>query len=87
MIFDPVKNVWIGNESELTKFRNGPTLIQPKKQTDQVEVVGDMVFDPVEKVWKGNDKALEKFKGANRPALITQLHNANERIEKKRNDF
>lgn len=83
MEYDPVRNIWIGNEKELLKFqRITPALIANISAKDQVQVIGDMVFDPVNKVWRGNEKELAKFKSNTRPALITQLNPSHEPIEK-----
>jgi len=71
MEFDPIKNVWIGNDEELSVFqRPTPGLIANINQFKGESQVGDMVFDPKEQVWKGNERVLTKF-SSNRPALIT----------------
>eukprot|EP01114_Cavostelium_apophysatum_P013418 TRINITY_DN3249_c0_g1_i3.p1 TRINITY_DN3249_c0_g1~~TRINITY_DN3249_c0_g1_i3.p1 ORF type:complete len:668 (-),score=169.09 TRINITY_DN3249_c0_g1_i3:46-2049(-) len=82
MEFDPIRNIWIGNERELNVFQRANPALITNMGRNQVQVVGEMVFDPVELKWKGNEKDLSKFKSTNRPALISQLNPVNEVIEK-----
>lgn len=66
MEFDPIKNVWLGNEKDLAVFRPTPAyLIQPKTTNlSKNQKVGEMEFDAVEKVWRGNEKDLKRFSNA-----------------------
>jgi len=84
MEFDPIKNVWLGNEKDLAVFRPTPAyLIQPKTTNlSKNQKVGEMEFDAVEKVWRGNEKDLKRF--SNAPSFLpassynqTELHEQN----------
>ncbi|PRP89184.1 hypothetical protein PROFUN_01904 [Planoprotostelium fungivorum] len=65
MEYDPVRNVWTGNEQELDVFQKVggaiPLIRNVGHDKDKPQVVGDMVFDPVEQKWIGNEKDLKKF--------------------------
>eukprot|EP01117_Protostelium_nocturnum_P016198 TRINITY_DN6362_c0_g1_i1.p1 TRINITY_DN6362_c0_g1~~TRINITY_DN6362_c0_g1_i1.p1 ORF type:complete len:796 (+),score=352.81 TRINITY_DN6362_c0_g1_i1:121-2388(+) len=82
MEFDPVRNIWVGNEEDLDVFhRAAPALISNmNNQSNQVQVIGDMTFDPVERVWRGNEKDLKKFNG--NIGLISQIKPTSEPIVK-----
>ncbi|EGG13853.1 hypothetical protein DFA_11614 [Cavenderia fasciculata] len=84
MEFDPINQMWRGNEDDITNFPGGrgsaPALITNAGLKTE-NVVGNMEWDPKQNQWRGNERDLTKFKSL-KPALITQLNgNFNTRIQ------
>eukprot|EP01133_Synstelium_polycarpum_P002640 gene2640-3045_t len=82
MEFDPVAQLWKGNDSDLVSFprSSAPALITNLGRNEE-RVVGNMKWDPKQKEWRGNEADLSKFRSL-KPGLITQLNsNYNTRVE------
>ncbi|KAF2077779.1 hypothetical protein CYY_000900 [Polysphondylium violaceum] len=80
MEYDPITQIWKGNDNELVGFPNTPALITNLGKAEE-KVVGNMKWDPNQKEWRGNESDLSKFRFL-KPALITQLNsNLNPRVE------
>ncbi|KYQ96895.1 hypothetical protein DLAC_04210 [Tieghemostelium lacteum] len=73
MEYDPISQIWKGNEKELNNFPATPALITNLFGKNEEKVVGGMKWDPNQKEWRGNEGELSKFKLI-KPALITQLN-------------
>lgn len=67
MEFDPVKNVWLGNDKDLAVFLSTPALIQPINKSIKTQKFGEMEFDSENQVWRGNERDLKKF---NQPSFL-----------------
>ncbi|EFA75850.1 hypothetical protein PPL_10421 [Heterostelium album PN500] len=76
MEFDPVAQLWKGNDSDLNNFpRAGAPALITNMGRNEEKVIGNMKWDPKQKEWRGNESDLSKFRTL-KPGLITQL-NAN----------
>ena len=69
MVYDPERQVWVGNEGALKAFDRAETtatrkgLIANLGRANVPQVVGQMVYDPEKMVWRGNDEDGELFDG------------------------
>lgn len=84
MVFDPLRNIWRGNEKALEHFPRGQLgLIQASdtkhfKEYLSPENNGGMKWDPIKKKWIGNEKELDKFDEKKKgPGLIKHFSGPN----------